>query len=130
MPLDGLCLEFFQDFGANHSSGIYSISGLKYFQSLATAGTLELHCHCCDRCCSVALLAGSSKVLASLFFRLGCSSLGQAVPAGSFHCCRSKLNWFEVTPFQVLSQKVLGFVCWTPALQKATGVACGVPPSL
>ena len=48
----------------------------------STVGTLELRC--CDRCCSVALFESSGKALASLFFKLCCSSSGDAAPVASF----------------------------------------------
>ena len=72
-----------------------------------TEGTLELCCYCCDRCCSVVLLKGRGKTLASLFFKLCCSSSGQAAPAGSFHRCRLELDWFGVTPFPFIFQEIL-----------------------
>ena len=91
----------------SHWSTLRMLSSPSLNTQSSTGEKLKLRCCCCHSFYSAALFTGSGKALASFFFKFCGSSAGLCAPAGSLHRCRLELDWFDVTPFQVLFQEVL-----------------------
>ena len=84
-----------------------------------TVGALEVSC--CDHCrsCSAVSLSGSSEFLASSLFKVGSSSVNQALQFWFVHGISLQVSWIDVAPLEIDFDRVFILQFWSTLISFA-----------